>query len=48
VLFGAEELSIILGVGFAVVFVAVLINELELDVFKWLKKHATPTKDEKK
>lgn len=43
VLFGAEKLSPILGVGFAVVFIAVLINELELDPFKGLKKHATAT-----
>ena len=45
VLFGAEKLSIMLGIGFAVVFVAVLINELEIDVVKLFSRHASPTKD---
>ncbi len=46
VLFGAEKLSIILCVGFAVVFVAVIINELELDVLKPFRKYATATKEQ--
>ena len=47
VLFGAEKLSVMLGVGFAVVFVAVLINELEFDVTKLFLRHASPSKEQK-
>ena len=40
VIFGTEKLSIILGVGFAVVFIAILISELNIDPKKLLKKRA--------
>ncbi len=40
VVFGAEKLSFIIGAGFAVVFIAILISELNFDLRKILKKRA--------
>ena len=40
VLVGAEKLSVMLGVGFIVVFVAIMISELKLDPMKLLKKNS--------
>ncbi len=40
VLFGTEKLSLILGAGFGVVFIAILISELNIDPKKLLKKRA--------
>ncbi len=40
VVMGVEELSIMLGIGFAVVFVAIMISEINLDNVSVLKKRA--------
>lgn len=40
VMLGAEQLSIMLGIGFGVVFIAILISELKLDPVKLLARRA--------
>ena len=46
VFFGEETLSITLGFGFAIVFIAILISELNIDVKKLLKRKLTQEKGE--
>lgn len=40
VLVGAEQLSVMLGIGFAVVFIAIMVSELKLDPMKLLRRKA--------
>ena len=47
VVMGVEELSIMLGIGFAVVFVAIMISEINLDNVSVLKKRALTFNDKK-